>query len=60
MGELYAGMMRSSVFLIEEIESPKAHLRDFFFFKSDFVMRCGILRRRNLCRINVFCGCAAR
>ena len=41
-GKLYAGTMCCSVFLVEDIESRQADVRDFLLSEE---YRCGVLRR---------------
>jgi len=56
LGKLYAGTMCSGVFVVEDIESRQADVRNFFFTKSNY--RCRVLRRRIAWRTNGCPGCA--
>ena len=48
--------MCSSVFIVEDIESRQADVRDFFLTESNY--RCRVLRRCIACRTNGCHGCA--
>ena len=50
--------MCSGVFVVEDIESRQADIRDFFLTESNY--RCRVLRRCIACRTNGCLGCAAR
>jgi len=56
LGKLYAGTMCSGVFVVEDIESRQADVRNFFFTKSNY--RCRVLRRRIAWRTIGCPGCA--
>jgi hypothetical protein len=50
--------MWSGVFVVEDIESCQADVRDFFLTENNY--RCGVLRRCIGCQTNGCPGCAAR